>query len=612
MENYKLQYAAHKFGAELIRDGGVNFRIWAPDASTARLIVTIDEKSAEHPANKLEGGWYECFVGEATAGVRYQWKLNDNLVVPDPASRSNPDGPHEPSEVTDPDRFIWEGDWKGRLWSEVVAYEMHIGVFTPEGTYQAAEAKLPGLLNLGITAIELLPISTFTGNFGWGYDGVLPYAPYHGYGTPDDLKHFIQTAHKLGLMVFLDVVYNHFGPDGNHLSSYASPFFSKSHQNPWGDSLNFDEDGSNAVREFFIGNAIYWVCEFRFDGLRFDAVHAIKDDSEVNVMDELAERVRAACPERHIHLVLENENNVTARLPPEGQFTAQWNDDFHHCLHVALTGEKNGYYGDFADRPVGLVARSLANGFLWEGSPRNNEGRREQRVEAKPQQLSAMVNYLSNHDQTGNRAFGERLDELIPRNARPVATALTLLTPATPMIFAGEEFGASTPFLYFADYCGELGEAVTKGRLEEFGAFAKRANGHRGELPHPCRPETFLTSKLDWSQSESAHGEAVLKLVSRLLSARSQHLTPIAGDLLHGKHSWFMTGEQSFIVRWRYKGGIVVELSCNLSPSAAAVSDRSRLPWTPLSNVERIYVIGSFGKDWWTPWSAKWERGREI
>jgi len=407
--------------------------------------------------------------------------------------------------VQDSENFRWKDGWTGRPWSEAVIYELHIGTFTPEGTYQAAESKLADLKALGITAIEILPISTFSGQFGWGYDGVLPYAPFPAYGRPDELKHLIQAAHDVGLMVFLDVVYNHFGPDGNYLSGYAKSLTSPKHKNPWGEGFNFDDADSEFVRSFFISNALYWLGEFRFDGLRLDAVHQIKDASEMHFLAELSATVRNTFPDRHIHLIVENENNDAGLFPDEGEFTAQWNDDFHHALHVALTGEKDGYFGDYAKQPVALVARALANGFVWEGRNRDKEGRRSELVEAKPITLRATVNYLSNHDQTGNRAFGERLRELVPPNARPLAAALTLLSPATPMIFAGEEFAAETPFQYFADYCGEFEEAITKGRLEEFGHFVK---GDMAQLPRPCTPETFAQCKLDWQQAERPAGQA--------------------------------------------------------------------------------------------------------
>ena len=529
------------FGAQLLPEGGVRFRLWAPGAQSVELVEPGGPEPVFHAAEAQAAGWFECRLPHAAAGTRYQWRIDGGQRVPDPASRFNPEGPHGPSEVIDPHGFDWDAGWRGRPWTETVLYELHIGTFTPEGSYRAAEARLIELVTLGVTAVELMPLSTFPGGFGWGYDGVLPYAPFPGYGRPDELKHFIQAAHRLGLMVFLDVVYNHFGPDGNYLDIYAPQFVSTVHKNPWGKSLNFDQEGSDTVRAFFVQNALYWLEEYRFDGLRLDAVHAIVDDSTPDVLQALARAVRQRITDRHVHLVLEDEKNTCQRLKGPDRYDAQWNDDFHHALHAALTGEDAGYYGDYARRPAELVARALTHGFVWEGSPRDGEGRRERLTAAAPQPLTSMVNFISNHDQTGNRAFGERLGELLPADARPLATALTVLSPATPLIFAGEEFGARTPFLYFADFTGDLQEAVTRGRLAEFGHFAKRADGQEGELPAPCDMATFERCKLDWDAAQQPAGAAMRALVTRLLAIRRDCMVPLASNLVPGGHQMHMT-----------------------------------------------------------------------
>ncbi|RYY61615.1 MAG: malto-oligosyltrehalose trehalohydrolase, partial [Comamonadaceae bacterium] len=364
-------------------------------------------------AQRDDEGWWTCRVDGAAAGQLYHWRIDDELMVPDPASRYNPHGVHQPSQVVDPAAFAWDDGWTGRPWSEVVLYELHVGAFTPEGTYAAAAGRLQDLADLGITAVELMPLADFPGRFGWGYDGVLPYAPHAAYGTPDDLKAFIRQAHRLGLMVFLDVVYNHFGPEGNYLHRYAPQFFSTTRSSPWGAAINFDGPGSRWVREFFIRNAIHWTTEYRFDGLRLDAVHAIADDSDPHLLEELSTRVREATAGRHVHLVLENENNHHGRLagsPLPGRYDGQWNDDFHHTLHVSLTGETSGYYHDYGgvpdgpgETPLDQLGRCLTHGMLFEDSRRKPGGAREAVKATPPIPLGALVNFAHNHDQVGNR-----------------------------------------------------------------------------------------------------------------------------------------------------------------------------------------------------------------
>ena len=600
------------FGTRFNSDGGVTFRLWAPEAEQVELIEVIDQSHRVHPAAKLAKGWYETSLPHASAGTRYQWRINGDVTVPDPASRFNPGGPHAPSQVIDPARFAWDTGWHGRPWSEVVLYELHIGTFTPEGTYAAAEAKLDELRDTGITALELMPLSDFPGRFGWGYDGVLPYAPHAAYGSPDDLKHFIQAAHHKGLMVFLDVVYNHFGPDGNYLGLYAPQFFSKVHTNPWGNSLNFDREGSDIVRAFFVQNAIYWLQEYRFDGLRLDAIHAIVDDSALDVIDELALKVHQTIRDREVHLVLENENNGYQRLPGDGRYDAQWNDDYHHVMYVALSGDTAGYYQDFGNRPVALLARSLTHGFLWEGARRSPEGARLALQEAPAQPLGAMVNFLNNHDQSGNRAFGERFAELVPAEALPLATALTLLSPATPMLFAGEEFAARTPFLYFADWEGDLKAAVCEGRLRDFGHFAQRADGSTDQPPAPCDAATFTASKLDWQAAAADDACAWRGFVRDALAVRRDWFAPRLNRLINGAHVAHMVDERSFVLRWRYESGETIELQARLADAASAAPAAAAMPWKPLADAKTIFATGSMDDTTWGAWSARWSFGRET
>ncbi|MBC5767776.1 malto-oligosyltrehalose trehalohydrolase [Ramlibacter albus] len=601
------------FGAELAAGGGVDFRLWAPAAERAELAFYpgLAGRPVFVAAEADKDGWWSCHVDEATAGTLYQWRIDEDLLVPDPASRQNPRGVNSPSAVVDPLQFEWDPTWTGRPWRETVLYEMHVGAFTPEGTFDAAAGRLKQLADLGVTAVELMPIADFPGRFGWGYDGVLPYAPKSEYGTPDELKHFVQQAHRLGLMVFLDVVYNHFGPQGNYLPRYAPQFFSATHDSPWGKAINFDGEGSRTVRDFFIHNALYWVQEYRFDGLRLDAVHAIVDDGSPHFLEELSSAVRTATHGRHVHLVLENEHNGYHHLAPQprpGRFDAQWNDDFHHALHVSLTGETRAYYHDYGDEPLGQLARSLAHGMLYEGSPRKPGGAREDVRAAPAQPLTTLVNFAHNHDQVGNRAFGERLSELVPSEARELPTLLALLTPAIPMLFFGEEQGASEPFLYFADWDGELREAVRAGRLREFGPLAGADAGK--PLPDACSIDTFETSRPDAANGDRCAGRRWREMVQAALHARRDHITPRQGQLLHGQHTSQRVGATGINVQWRYDDGQMLSLELNLGPELLEV------PEEHLGPVEARLVFshrwGDAPRGTWPAWAARWTLGGEV
>jgi maltooligosyltrehalose trehalohydrolase len=522
---------AMPFGAQ-ITDDGVRFALWAPTAREVSLVVD----GAEHPMPDEGDGWRRVIAPGARAGSRYAFHINRSLVVPDPASRFQPDDVHKESAVVDPTSFEWsDGNWNGRPWEETVLYELHVGTATPEGTYAGLAKKLEELKALGVTAIELLPLAEFPGRRNWGYDGVLPYAPDAAYGTPDDLKRLIDRAHALGLMIFIDVVYNHFGPAGNYLHAYAESFFTERHHTPWGAGINFDGTHSGPVRDFFVHNAIYWLEEFHVDGLRFDAVHAILDDSENNIIAEIAERARAALPGREVHLVLENDANQARWLTrDEGGrprlHTAQWNDDLHHCWHTLLTGEADGYYVDYADAPVRRLGRCLAEGFAYQGEPsahRNGEARGERSAHLPP---SCFVGFLQNHDQIGNRAFGERISELTSPERLALARAGLLLSPQIPMLYMGEDWAASTPFLYFVDFSEDkaLADAVREGRRREFANFTAFAveQGSR-EIPDPTREETFAASQLDWSELRRQPHADVLEQVRNLLALRQREVVPV-------------------------------------------------------------------------------------
>ncbi|PKO67444.1 MAG: malto-oligosyltrehalose trehalohydrolase [Betaproteobacteria bacterium HGW-Betaproteobacteria-16] len=590
------------FGSTLNPAGGAKFRLWAPAARAPALIHWAPGGAENRQlAQRGDDGHWHCQVAQAGADTRYVWEVNDGQRVPDPASRHNPDGPQGPSRVTAPHAFEWDEGWQGRPWHEAVIYELHVGTFTTEGTFAAAQERLSYLAELGVTAIELMPVAAFPGRYGWGYDGVLPFAPHTAYGEPDELKALIQAAHRLGLMVFLDVVYNHFGPQDNYLGAYAPQFFSKTNESPWGAALNFDGVGSGTVRDFFVHNAMYWLNEFRFDGLRLDAVHAIVDSNSSDVIDELSLRVRENTTGRHVHLILENENNERRRLaatPQPGRFDAQWNDDFHHALHVWLTGEEHGYYGDYAGDPLDLLSRALTHGFIFKETPRLASGRRASCVPAPAQPLPAMVNCIHNHDQSGNRAFGERLDRLVPPHAIEPALLLMLLSPSTPMLFQGDDFAADTPFLYFADWEGELREAVRQGRRREF--CHSESDGLA--LPDPCSLETLQASVLPWARASEPQGLARQALVRAALQARRQWIAPRQTQLRTGGHLARKVGATGLHVRWRYINGPELWLDINLG--AQPVDNTAKEPGGKQQTVfalnREAQVIA------WPAWSAYW------
>ena len=484
--------------------------------------------------SKRQDGWHEATVSDAGEGARYGFAIDGGPVVPDPASRFNPDDVHGLSEVVDPLAYEWADDaWAGRPWHEAVIYELHLGAFTEEGTLAAAAGRLAYLAQLGVTAIELMPVVDFPGRRSWGYDGVLLFAPDACYGTPVELKRFVDTAHGLGLMVFLDVVYNHFGPDGNYLQGYCPEFFNPRHQTPWGAAINFDGTQRDAVRAFYVHNALHWTTEYRFDGLRLDAVHAIADDSGRHIVLDIAEALRLGPGrERKVHLILENDRNQASLLrhcddPLPGAADAQWNDDLHHAAHVMLTGESDSYYADYADHPTRRFAKALAEGFVYQGQPSEFRDGHAHGESSAPLPTTAFVSFLQNHDQIGNRAFGERLHGLTLPAPLDAAYACLLLSPQIPMLFMGEEFAASSPFLYFCDFQGDLAAAVAKGRRAEFAKFAAFSDAaSRDRIPDPVAPTTFAACKLNWSERlHGVHGRR-LALIRRLLLIRRSVLLP--------------------------------------------------------------------------------------
>jgi len=526
------------FGATVIDAHHTRFRFWAPQQT--QISVVIDDAPAL-PMTAQQDGWFEANAS-CRAGATYVYQLESGQKVPDPASRGQADDVHGPSLVVDPAAYAWKNKaWQGRPWTETVLYELHVGLF---GGFKGVQAELKRLAALGVTAVELMPINDFQGKRNWGYDGVLPFAPDHAYGTPDDLKALIDEAHGLGLTMFLDVVYNHFGPDGNYLPLYAPSFFRDDILTPWGPAIDFRQ---TPVRRFFIENALYWLQEYRFDGLRFDAVHAITDQ---NWLDELAAEVRATVePGRHVHLVLEHDANDAAHLRQD--YDAQWNDDAHHVFHVLLSGESDGYYVDYATDTAQKLVRCLTEGFVYQGDPspfRNGEPRGKFSADLAP---TSFVLFLQNHDQIGNRPFGDRLTTLADPDALMAAIAVQLLCPNIPLLFMGEETMAHTPFQFFTDYTGELADAVREGRRREFASFT----GFGGkDIPDPNASETFERCRLPKSSNDSFYS-ALLKLRHDLIMPRLEGTKAIDSRVL---------GASAALVRWRLGDGAVLSIATNL------------------------------------------------
>jgi malto-oligosyltrehalose trehalohydrolase len=499
--------------------------------------------------------------------------VNGDREVPDPASRFNPEDVHGPGEVIDPEAFRWEdAGWRGRPWVDAVIYELHVGTFSPEGTFAGVESRLDYLSELGVTAIELMPVADFPGRRGWGYDGVLPYAPDAAYGRPEHLKRLIAAAHARGLMVLLDVVYNHFGPEGNYLHLYAPQFFTDRYHTPWGAAVNFDGESARPVRDFFIHNALYWLEEFHLDGLRLDAVHAIADDSSPHILAELAAAVRRGPGrDRHVHLVLENDSNQARYLRRAADggvplYDAQWNDDIHHAFHVLLTGESDGYYTDYSGDPAQLLGRCLTEGYAYQGETSLHRGGRPRGEPSAHLPPAAFVSFLQTHDQVGNRAFGERLAALAAEPALRAATVAWLLAPAPPMLFMGEEFGAATPFLYFCDFTGDLATAVRDGRRREFAQFARFADpSAQSSIPDPNAAETFARSRLDWNCTARLPHARWLALYRELLALRRRHLAPRLTGVAGSAGLRVELGTGALACEWRLGDGSTLRICLNLS-----------------------------------------------
>jgi maltooligosyltrehalose trehalohydrolase len=569
-------------------EGGIRFRLWAP--AQKRVSLALEGRGSRIPMKECDDGFFEVFVEGIGAGALYRFELSDGMQVPDPASRFQPQDVHGPSETVDHEAYRWSERWPGRAWDDVVLYELHIGAFTPEGTFADAAHKLDHLVEFGATAIEIMPVADFRGRWGWGYDGVFPYAPDAVYGRPEHFKALVEAAHQRGVAVLLDVVYNHFGPEGNYLSSYAPDFFTSRHRTPWGEAIDFDGPTARPVRDFVIENAEYWIDAFRLDGLRLDAVHAIKDDSRPDIVDELGARLRSRF-DRTIHLLLENENNEPQRLVRYRRkpllYTAQWNDDVHHVLHVAATHESSSYYADYGDTK--LLARALAEGFAYQGELSSHRGaaRGAPSADLPP---GAFVAFIQNHDQIGNRAFGERLSAIASPAAVRALASVYLLLPQTPMLFMGEEWAAGQPFPFFCDFDGDLAEAVRSGRRAEFARFPEFADPQQAaKIPDPIAESTFLSAKLDWSRIDAER----LAFYRAALAARREHVRPLLPEIEHGGRSSVFS-EQAVRVVWQ-AGPRRLTLDANLADGRVAFPETTGVFWR-CGDTE-----AEFG-----PWSVRW------
>ncbi len=513
-------------GARWLGPAGTRFRVWAPRSERLELVLERSAGGDRAEMGRVGDGWFELVHPAAGPGTLYRFLVDGRGPFPDPASRFQPQGVHGPSEVIDPDAFAWtDATWTGIPLDRLVLYELHVGTFTAEGTFRAAIGRLPQLVELGVTAIELMPVADCPGQRNWGYDGVAPYAPARCYGRPDDLRALVDAAHRLGLAVHLDVVYNHLGPDGAYQGCFSPLYYSVTHSTGWGAALNFDGPGSGPVRDYVIQNAVAWVREYHIDGLRLDATHAIVDESPRHILAALADAVHHAAQAagRSALVIAEDVRNLAHMIRPETEggwgLDAVWSDDFHHQIRRRLAGDADGYFQDFSGTLADL-ATTAGQGWFYAGQyapyfggPRGTD----------PAGLPAerFVFFLQNHDQVGNRALGDRLHQSLSPALYRAASALLLVLPQVPLLFMGQEWAATSPFLFFTDHNPELGEAVRKGRREEFARFAAfRDPDARQRIPDPQAPETFGVSRLDWSQREREPHRGTLALYRRLLELR--------------------------------------------------------------------------------------------
>ncbi len=588
-------------GAEVV-EGGVHFRVWSPDRQSVQVVLVQETQPvAVHPLQREEGGYFSDLLPDVRPGQRYFLRVdNDPQDYPDPASNYQPQGVHGPSEVVDHRQFNWtDNAWTGATLRGQVIYEMHVGTWTPEGTWKGAAAKLPHLAELGVTLVEVMPVAEFQGTFGWGYDGVYWYAPTHLYGTPDDFRAFVNEAHRLGLGVILDVVYNHFGPSGNYTGVFSPYYISKRHPTEWGDAINFDGSQSAGVREFVTANAAYWMRNFHLDGLRIDASQAILDDSEEHILAAVGRTARHAAEGRSIVIFAEDEMQRAQHVEPLDRggygLDGLWNDDFHHTCRVAATGLAEYYYSDYAGTPQEIIA-ATKYGYLYQGQwNQRQKAKRGTPVWHLP--AAHFVNALQNHDQVANSMHGWRGHRLTSPGRWRALTALLFLAPGTPLLFMGQEFGASAPFLYFADHEVELAELVRQGRwsfLREFPRTAGAADA--APLADPSARSTFEASKLDWSEAET-HA-ATLALHRDLIRLRKQDPVFSQQDatMLHGS----VIAPEALVLRWLTTDGddrlLLLNLGRDLQWHPAAIPLLAPPPtreWKILWSSEEPYYGGA-------------------
>lgn len=587
------------FGATVERDH-VSFRLFAPaSASVGLRLIGLSEPI---PMQADGSGWHELSTSAASAGSEYRYLLEDGTSVPDPASRYQPRDVHGPSQVMNPNEYVWsDGEWRGRPWSEAVLYELHIGTFTSKGTFAAAAEHLSHLVELGVTAVELMCVSDFAGNRNWGYDGVLLYAPDSAYGPPDAMKSFIDRAHELGLMVILDVVYNHFGPEGDFIPRYFPEICSDRHKTPWGTSLNFDGPNSVVVREFVIHNALYWIEEFHIDGLRLDASHAMIDEGSPHILDELRERVEAFPRNRPVYLILENEQNIACRLGRDESgrmlgYAAQWNHDMTHLLGAAYSDVCAAEDTSETEK----LTLALGEGFTIAA---HEQGRPEDC--ALPP--TAFIAFLQTHDLVGNRIFGDRVWATAGRDVLNALSSIHVLLPQIPMLFMGEEWGASTPFPFFCDYHGSLADDVRRGRLKQLkGQDPAPSEEDLKRSPDPQAESTFRSAQLRWDEIAQSTHAANLDWYKRLLQARREYVIPLLEGLSTQCDRRKVIAPGAFSIVWRLHRGAVLSVAANLCKD-------SRDGFPPAAG-RVFWVTGTCTDDSFGPWSVRWavERRRRY
>ena len=574
-------------------DGSVHFRIFAPPADVIQIELNGSPQTLALTADG--SGWHHLITSEAHTGSRYRYLLPDGSHVPDPASRYQPEDVHGPSEVIDPNAFVWRDDaWRGRPWTETILYELHVGAFTPEGTFQSAITKLDHLVNLGVTSIELMCLTDFAGLRNWGYDTVLLFAPDSAYGRPEDLKAFIDAAHARELSVILDVVYNHFGPEGNHLPRLFPEISSDRHETPWGCALNFDGKHSAVVREFIVQNALFWIREFHVDGLRLDASHTMVDDSPEHILDELRRRVYALNTGRPIHLILEDEYNIEWRLARDQDgkilgYAAQWNHDITHLLGSALS---DLCAPERAEDETAKLGKALAEGFVIAAQMHGSAPL----CSVPP---TAFIAFVQTHDLVGNRIFGDRLSDIASRARIRAITSVLLLLPQIPMLFMGEEWSASSPFPFFSDYHGDLAEAVRKGRCDQLSKLDPAPSPEEmTRAPDPQAAQTFESAKLHWDELLDPPHADTLSWYQRLLEVR-RSIIPLLSDLASTCGSAEIAGKGALSITWTLGGGAKLHLSANLCDNTF-----SGLPEDPGQEIWREGLISEDGA--YSPWTVRW------